>query len=108
MLRFRYHGNGLWNHTSLEGVVAHLDDLGYTCFFETASHVFLLSRCWSPAFEVKLWSNVLCVTRVRCQRFFAALCAARAICLSLLASQSAPEILQAVLNETMLQPRTYL
>lgn len=47
----------------LQPIVGHLDELGFTCFLESSVQLFLLSRCWSPAYEWKTWSNVICVNR---------------------------------------------
>ncbi len=65
--QFDYAGErGQWldNTVSLQGIVEHLDSLGYTCFIESTTQIFLLSRCWSSAFQGKtVYASVLCVNR---------------------------------------------
>ena len=68
VLQFEYNGErGLWRDPNvlLGPIVEHLDALRYTCFLEASHKLYLLSRCWSPAFEWKAWSNVICAHQVR-------------------------------------------
>lgn len=66
VLQFEYNGErGLWKKPEvlLAPIVAHLDEIGYTCFLESSHNLYLLSRCWSGVFEWKAWSNVICVNQ---------------------------------------------
>ena len=63
LLLFEYHGIGAWRMTTLKQVLIDLDTKGYQCYQAGQTGVFRLTGCWSSKFEVKRWSNVLCVSR---------------------------------------------
>ncbi|WIA15607.1 hypothetical protein OEZ85_002234 [Tetradesmus obliquus] len=67
ILQFEYHGIGVWGTSpefTLKAVVKDLELLGYICYFE-GKLLTRLTGCWSDAFEVKGWSNVVCVTSTK-------------------------------------------
>lgn len=60
---FEYHSIGLWGSTpafTLKAVTENMEMLGYICYFE-GKLLTRLTGCWNDAFEVKTWSNVVCV-----------------------------------------------
>ena len=65
LLGFEYHDLAMWQTTSLESVVASLDQqFGFDCYLEWGSmFVRLNGGCWHRNYEFKSWSNVLCVNR---------------------------------------------
>ena len=63
LLEFEYHAQRAWLGTTLERVVAQLDEWGYDCAFEGAANATRLTKCWAPVFEVRRWSNVVCASR---------------------------------------------
>jgi FkbM family methyltransferase len=74
LLEFEYHSKGFWDARnpdgrSLERTAAMLGDMGYRCFLEAPTSVYLPINegCWRPAFERRKWSNVLCTHNVRAQ-----------------------------------------
>lgn len=74
LLEFEYHGKGFWSRTnperrSLERTAAMLGDMGYRCYLEAPTSVYLPINqgCWHPRFEARRWSNVLCTHDARAQ-----------------------------------------
>eukprot|EP00607_Mallomonas_marina_P008161 CAMPEP_0182423450 /NCGR_PEP_ID=MMETSP1167-20130531/9466_1 /TAXON_ID=2988 /ORGANISM="Mallomonas Sp, Strain CCMP3275" /LENGTH=296 /DNA_ID=CAMNT_0024602457 /DNA_START=212 /DNA_END=1102 /DNA_ORIENTATION=- len=63
MMVFEYHRAGLWNSTSLEHVVTKLSQLQYDCYFEGQGQLWKLTGCWDAEFEIRRWSNVMCLRR---------------------------------------------
>jgi len=63
MLVFEYHMFCPWAETSLEEVVNTLADYNYDCYFEGNERVWKLTDCWDPLWEIRYWSNVLCLRR---------------------------------------------
>jgi FkbM family methyltransferase len=62
---FEYNSLALWESTSLETTVAVLDSIyGFDCYLEWREGLIRLSGgCWDPVYELRAWSNVLCVNR---------------------------------------------
>ena len=62
----RYHGIGKWAEgegESLYYVQSMLDALGYECYLVAHSCVVSLSNtCWDDSYEIRSWSNVMCVS----------------------------------------------
>jgi hypothetical protein len=44
-------------------VIAMLDDLEYDCFFQGQGRLFRLTGCFTPQWDIKIWSNVVCTRR---------------------------------------------
>jgi FkbM family methyltransferase len=63
MLIFENHGIGAWKTTSLLEVIQSLNSKGFTCHMLGRTGMVRLTNCWSPVFDVKYWSNILCVHR---------------------------------------------
>ena len=60
---FEYHGVGMWQTTTLHEVIVNLDRKNYLCYQLGETGIFRLTGCWSSHFEIKWWSNVLCVSK---------------------------------------------
>lgn len=55
---------GSWDDTSLAAETAKLEGTGYMCFLEHQRGLIALSGgCWAPEFEIRKWSDVICVHR---------------------------------------------
>ncbi|CAF1377655.1 unnamed protein product [Adineta ricciae] len=63
LLIFENHGISTWKTTSLLTVIDFLGKEGFICYMLGKTGLARLTNCWSPVFEVKSWSNVLCVHR---------------------------------------------
>lgn len=63
MLIFEYHRQGQWSKTSLESVVSKLSRFKYDCYFEGQARLWKLTDCWDAAYEIRRWSNVMCLRR---------------------------------------------
>jgi hypothetical protein len=63
MLIFENHEIGAWKTTSLLQVIESLNNKGYICYMLGKTGTARLTDCWSSVFDVKFWSNVLCVHR---------------------------------------------
>lgn len=68
VIQFEYHKLNLWSPThprtdSLENVVEKMDFNGYDCYFMGRDTLFRLTGCWDPRYEIRYWSNVICVAR---------------------------------------------
>ena len=69
MIEFEYHRIGTWGPSSdkvqLKQVVDTMDAAGYSCYLQgkDGKLVDLTGTCWSPAYEMYTWSNVLCPLR---------------------------------------------
>lgn len=63
LLLFEYHGIGMWRTIHLHQVVTDLDERGYICYQIGRTGLFRLTGCWSTKFEMKKWSNVLCISK---------------------------------------------
>lgn len=65
LLEFEYHGIGHWRDANLEDLVDWLDNLGYTCYFQTnGGNLVQLTACYSTKYnQAKFWSNVACALR---------------------------------------------
>ncbi|UJR12601.1 hypothetical protein I4U23_016776 [Adineta vaga] len=63
LLIFENHGVGTWKTTSLLTVIEFLSKEGFICYMLGKTGLARLTNCWSPVFEIKRWSNVLCVHR---------------------------------------------
>jgi FkbM family methyltransferase len=63
LLLFEYHGIGMWQTIRLQQVVTDLDERGYICYQIGRTGLFRLTGCWSEMFEMKRWSNVLCLSK---------------------------------------------
>ncbi|CAF1220708.1 unnamed protein product [Adineta steineri] len=63
ILIFENHGIGTWKTTSLLTVIEFLSKEGFICYMLGKTGLARLTNCWSPAFDIKRWSNVLCVHR---------------------------------------------
>lgn len=63
MIVFEYHSVCPWAESSLESVVQMLAALSYDCYFEGNARVWRLTDCWDPLWELRFWSNVLCLKR---------------------------------------------
>jgi hypothetical protein len=76
MIIFENHRVGAWETTSLLEVIESLNSYGLTCYMIGKTGIARLTNCWSPLFDVKKWSNILCVHRreERLQRFLEQLC----------------------------------
>jgi FkbM family methyltransferase len=61
MLLFEYHGIGLWQTLSLRTVLKYLEGYGYECYYDGQPTLTRLSGCWHSSYELKWWSNVVCV-----------------------------------------------
>ncbi|CAF3538156.1 unnamed protein product [Rotaria socialis] len=60
---FEYHGIHMWRTTTLYHVINDLGHKGYLCYRIGQTGIFRLTGCWSSSFEIKRWSNVLCISR---------------------------------------------
>ena len=71
MLIFENHGIGVWRTTSLLEVIQSLNNNGFTCHMVGKTGMMRLTNCWSPVYDIKNWSNILCVHRreVHLRRF---------------------------------------
>ena len=67
LLLFEYNGIGMWPSTNLYQVIAELGERNYMCYKIGRTGILPLTGCWSPKFEIKFWSNVLCLS-IREQR----------------------------------------
>jgi FkbM family methyltransferase len=76
MLIFENHRVGAWGKTNLLDVIESLNNKGFTCYMLGKTGMIRLTNCWSAVFDVKRWSNILCVHRreERLQRFLDHLC----------------------------------
>jgi FkbM family methyltransferase len=63
MFIFENHGIGAWVTISLLDVIESLNNKGYICYMLGKTGIARLTDCWSSVFDVKSWSNVLCVYR---------------------------------------------
>jgi FkbM family methyltransferase len=63
MLIFENQGVGAWGENSLLQVIESLNTNGFTCYMLGKTGIARLTNCWSPIFDVRKWSNVLCVHR---------------------------------------------
>jgi FkbM family methyltransferase len=63
MLLFENHGIGAWTTTSLLSVIESLNSKGFICHMLGKTGMARITDCWSPVFDVRHWSNVLCVHR---------------------------------------------
>jgi FkbM family methyltransferase len=63
ILIFENQGNGAWGTNSLLEVIESLNSYGLTCYMIGKTGIARLTKCWSPMFDVRKWSNVLCVHR---------------------------------------------
>lgn len=63
MLVFEYHYNCPWANTTLGSVIENLSNLSYDCYFEGQKRVWKLTGCWDSLWEIRRWSNVLCLHR---------------------------------------------
>ncbi len=63
MLIFENHGIGAWKTTSLLTVIKSLSNKGFICYMLGKTGIARLTDCWSSVYDVKYWSNVLCVHR---------------------------------------------
>jgi FkbM family methyltransferase len=63
MLIFENHGIGAWKTTSLLSVIESLNREGFICHMLGKTGMARITDCWSPVFDVRQWSNVLCVHR---------------------------------------------
>ncbi len=63
MLIFENQGNGAWGTTSLLGVIESLNSNGFTCYMLGKTGMARLTNCWDPIYDLKKWSNILCVHR---------------------------------------------
>ncbi|CAF1010679.1 unnamed protein product [Rotaria sp. Silwood1] len=60
---FEYHGIGMWPTTTLYQVVMDLERKDYVCYKIGQTGILRVTGCWSSVFEIKTWSNVLCISR---------------------------------------------
>ena len=78
VLEFEYHHIGEWSRRSLKSTVDWLHTIGYACFWQSRawrerSHgrsvtkvparcelAAVSGECWSPEFEIRAWSNLVC------------------------------------------------
>lgn len=69
LVQFEYHRIGKWSPTaegsvSLEETVARMDHYGYDCYFDgRTTELLRLTGCWTPLYEIRKWSNVVCARR---------------------------------------------
>jgi hypothetical protein len=63
ILIFENHGIGAWKTTSLLRVIESLSNKGFICYMLGKTGMARLTDCWSSVYDVKYWSNVLCVHR---------------------------------------------
>ncbi|GIL61561.1 hypothetical protein Vafri_16020 [Volvox africanus] len=63
LLSFEYHK--LWNQSgsTLKQCVHYLDDLGYSCYYDGPVLAKVSGSCWKDAYEIRRWSNIVCVRR---------------------------------------------
>ena len=61
LFQFEHHGSNLWLQTRLQDVVAQMKGYGYVCYFDGQPTLARLTDCWAPFYELKQWSNVVCV-----------------------------------------------
>ncbi|GLI66372.1 hypothetical protein VaNZ11_010155 [Volvox africanus] len=63
LLSFEYHR--LWNRSgsTLKQCVDYLDDLGYSCYYDGPVLAKVSGNCWKDAYEIRRWSNIVCVRR---------------------------------------------
>ncbi|GIM16526.1 hypothetical protein Vretimale_19157 [Volvox reticuliferus] len=63
LLSFEYHK--LWKRSrgTLKECVHYLDDLGYSCYYDAPVLAKVSGSCWQDAYEIRRWSNVVCVRR---------------------------------------------
>lgn len=61
VLQFEHHGHNLWQHVNLRDVVAQMKDHGYVCYYDGQPTLARLTDCWDAFYELKQWSNVVCV-----------------------------------------------
>ena len=65
VLTFEYHGIGEWKKNglySLKETVVSLERAGYVCFLD-GTVMFQLTGCWTDVYEIREWSNVVCVQK---------------------------------------------
>ena len=63
-LIFEYHKIGLWGSTKFKDVVDSIAQHNMECFFMGQNRLWPISgKCWDPQYEIKEWSNVLCILR---------------------------------------------
>ena len=64
VLYFEYHELRLWQSASLKDIVAELASTGFACYLDGQPTLARLDAgCWDEAYEVKAWSNVVCVSQ---------------------------------------------
>lgn len=66
MLVFEYHSECPWGRTSLKAVVGRLSAASYSydCYFEGTGRLWKLTDgCWHDLYEIRQWSNVMCLLR---------------------------------------------
>jgi hypothetical protein len=63
MLIFENHNIGAWQHTSLLNVIESLNNKSFICNLIGKTGMVRLTDCWSPVYDFRSWSNVLCVHR---------------------------------------------
>lgn len=58
---FEYHVHRHWNgDMGLEAVLLLMEHLGYSCYYDGKPTLTKLTDgCWLPAYEFRLWSNVV-------------------------------------------------
>ena len=63
LLIFEVNTIGQWRNVTLQSIVEQLDGYGYSCYYAGRPTTARLTGCWSPLYEEKSWSTVLCAPR---------------------------------------------
>ena len=63
MLIFENHQVGMWQTINLTDVLQSLEKQGFICHLIGRTGMIRMTKCWLPIYDLKWWSNVLCVHR---------------------------------------------
>jgi hypothetical protein len=61
-VELEYNWNGTWVDHKLSKVTETMKERGFVCYWVgDAGHLWRITDCWLPHYDLKFWSNVACV-----------------------------------------------
>lgn len=63
LIEYEHQFLGLWATVPHRVVVDWLDDMGYDCYWLGQSVLWRITGCWDDRYNLRKWSNVMCVLR---------------------------------------------
>ena len=65
-LEFEYNWMGSWEKQHLYDIIEMLDaTASMTCYWAGVERLWRITECWMSYFDIRTWSNIACVNRVR-------------------------------------------